>query len=79
MALAFFIVVYGYAFFIVLSAIVMGVRRLVYGRDRGPLHHIIVEKAKRDRLTAQERERRLRAIYPTPWVPRSRWPVSGRS
>lgn len=43
------------------------------------MHELVVAAAKRGRLTAEERERRFRAIYPRGWVVRARWPVSGRS
>lgn len=83
MIVVFSIVTGGYVVFMAVGLSIMGLRalfrRIVYGRNRGAVRHAIVQKARRDRLTAQERERRIRAIYPIPWTPRARWPVSRRS
>lgn len=43
------------------------------------MHELVVAQAKKGRLTAEERERRFRTIYPRGWVPRARWPVSSDS
>lgn len=70
----------GYIIVMVVGFIFLGLRALFRAifirRPKAKVHKVLVARARRDRLTAIERERRLRAVYPIAWVPRERMKVS---
>ena len=77
---AFVLILFGYLLYMIVGFTALACQSFWHWLYPPPSwqHQEIVRKARRERLTTIERERRLRAVRKYVEVPRSRWPTSYR-